>query len=319
MKHTLLAFGIAAACAIPGASVGSITSQLPGNQNGQYIVINGGTEQGQEKLKELLENCGINPDTLFQKNCVTGGIIIAGPSCPETEKPEESGSAPSLPEISEPEGSVPGASAPDTSVPEISAPDVSAPETSLPETSVPDVSAPGASAPDISAPETSVPDASAPDISVPEVSVPGTENPDTQIPGDSVEDTGTPSDTVHPYVLRIVELVNEERAKAGLSSVTLDVAACRAAQIRAVEIVKSFSHTRPDGRSFATALQEQGINYRMSGENIAWGQRSPEQVMEAWMNSAGHRANILKESFTHIGVGYYQENGVNYWTQLFFQ
>lgn len=293
MKHTLLAFGIAAACAIPGASVGSITSQLPGNQNGQYIVINGGTEQGQEKLKELLENCGINPDTLFQKNCVTGGIIIAGPSCPETEKPEESGSAPSLPEISEPEGSVPGASAPDTSVPEISAPDVSAPETSLPETSVPDVSAP--------------------DISVPEVSAPG------QIPGDSVEDTGTPSDTVHPYVLRIVELVNEERAKAGLSSVTLDVAACRAAQIRAVEIVKSFSHTRPDGRSFATALQEQGINYRMSGENIAWGQRSPEQVMEAWMNSAGHRANILKESFTHIGVGYYQENGVNYWTQLFFQ
>lgn len=293
MKHTLLAFGIAAACAIPGASVGSITSQLPGNQNGQYIVINGGTEQGQEKLKELLENCGINPDTLFQKNCVTGGIIIAGPSCPETEKPEESGSAPSLPEISDPEGSVPGASAPDTSVPEISAPDVSAPETSLPETSVPDVSAP--------------------DISVPEVSAPG------QIPGDSVEDTGTPSDTVHPYVLRIVELVNEERAKAGLSSVTLDVAACRAAQIRAVEIVKSFSHTRPDGRSFATALQEQGINYRMSGENIAWGQRSPEQVMEAWMNSAGHRANILKESFTHIGVGYYQENGVNYWTQLFFQ
>ncbi len=132
----------------------------------------------------------------------------------------------------------------------------------------------------------------------------------------SSEDTES-SEDVHPYVLRIVELVNEERAKAGLNPVALDAAASTAAQVRAGEIVTSFSHTRPNGSSFATALKEQGVSYRTSGENIAWGQRSPEAVMEGWMNSSGHRANILKESFTHIGVGYYQENGVNYWTQLF--
>lgn len=56
----------------------------------------------------------------------------------------------------------------------------------------------------------------------------------------------------------------------------------------------------------------------MSGENIAYGQKSPEEVMEAWMNSPGHRANILNEKFTTIGVGYYKSaNGINYWSQLF--
>lgn len=310
MKHTLLALGIAATCAVPGTSFAgneNVISMPSGNPNGQYILINSGTEQ--EKLKELLENCGISLDSLFQNNCVNGEVIITSPSFPGTVKPEEAVPEPSLPETSEPE----------ISVPEISAPDASAPGISAPEISAPDASVPGTSAPEISVPEISAPEISAPETSVPEESAPETEAPDTQKPGNSTEDTSSPSETVHPYVLRIVELVNEERAKAGLSSVALDMAAGRAAQIRAGEIVQSFSHTRPDGRSFSTALQEQGINYRMSGENIAWGQRSPEQVMEAWMNSSGHRANILRESFTHIGVGYYQENGVNYWTQLFFQ
>lgn len=163
------------------------------------------------------------------------------------------------------------------------------------------------SVPETSVPESSVPEDSAPDASEPEPS------PETQAPITS------PEESVHPYVLRVLELVNEERAAAGLNPVTLDTAASRAALVRAKETVKSFSHTRPDGRNFTTALTEQGVNYRMAGENIAWGQRSPEQVMEGWMNSAGHRANILNESYTHIGIGYHQENGVNYWTQLFFR
>ena len=66
------------------------------------------------------------------------------------------------------------------------------------------------------------------------------------------------------------------------------------------------------------ALKEAGVSYRGAGENIAWGQKSPEEVMKGWMNSAGHRANILNERFTAIGVGYHQNNkGVNYWSQLF--
>ena len=60
------------------------------------------------------------------------------------------------------------------------------------------------------------------------------------------------------------------------------------------------------------------MSYRSCGENIAWGQKTPEQVMEGWMNSAGHRANILNASYTEIGVGFYQNaSGVNYWSQLF--
>lgn len=120
------------------------------------------------------------------------------------------------------------------------------------------------------------------------------------------------------YGMRITELVNEHRAAAGLAPVEYSVELSRAAQTRAYEIETSFSHTRPNGSNFSTVLKEHGISYRYSGENIAWGQKSPEEVVNAWMNSAGHRANILSKSFTKLGVGYQQNaRGVNYFTQLF--
>lgn len=159
-----------------------------------------------------------------------------------------------------------------------------------------------------------------PEIVIPEQ--PGTQEPDTGAtdqPGVQEPGVETPDeDTVHPYVTRILELVNEERAKAGLSALELDTDITAAANVRAVEIKQSFSHTRPNGTSFSTALKEQGVSYRGSGENIAWGQKSPEQVMDGWMNSEGHRANILNANFKNIGIGYYQDQkGVNYWVQLF--
>lgn len=131
------------------------------------------------------------------------------------------------------------------------------------------------------------------------------------------EDSETP-DVDSSYAAQIVRLVNEERAKAGLSALTVDTGLEAAGLVRAKEIVSNFSHTRPDGTSFATAIREQGVSYKGAGENIAWGQKSPEEVMNAWMNSAGHRANILNEKFTRIGVGHYQNgSGTDYWTQLF--
>lgn len=118
--------------------------------------------------------------------------------------------------------------------------------------------------------------------------------------------------------MQVVKLVNEERAKAGLPALEYDATMAKAALVRARETETSFSHTRPDGSSFSTALTEQGVSFRGAGENIAWGQRSPEEVMKGWMNSPGHKANILNKNYTKIGVGYYQnEKGVNYWTQLF--
>lgn len=131
--------------------------------------------------------------------------------------------------------------------------------------------------------------------------------------------TVAPEDTTEAtFAEQVVKLVNKERAKAGLKELTLDKTIESAALIRAKEIVQSFSHTRPNGSNFSTVLKEQGITYRGAGENIAWGQKSPEEVMKAWMNSDGHRANILNPNFTKIGVGHYQNaKGTNYWAQLF--
>ena len=120
------------------------------------------------------------------------------------------------------------------------------------------------------------------------------------------------------YAEQVVKLVNQERAKAGLQPLSINRSVEAAALVRAKETEKSFSHTRPDGRNFSTAMTEKGVSYRTSGENIAWGQRTPEQVMNGWMNSSGHRANILSSKYTSIGVGFYRaSSGKTYWTQLF--
>ena len=107
------------------------------------------------------------------------------------------------------------------------------------------------------------------------------------------EDTNTPenkpeADKELTFAEQVVELVNQERTKAGLNAVTLDQNIASAALVRAKEIETSFSHTRPNGSKFSTALTEQGVTFKGAGENIAWGQKSPEAVMQAWMNSEGH-------------------------------
>lgn len=119
------------------------------------------------------------------------------------------------------------------------------------------------------------------------------------------------------FASQVAALVNAERAKYGLSALTVDTNVQQAALVRAKETAQSFSHTRPNGSSFSTALTEAGVSYRTAGENIAYGQTTPQQVMNAWMNSSGHRANILNANYTTIGVGYTVINGTAYWAQLF--
>ena len=114
----------------------------------------------------------------------------------------------------------------------------------------------------------------------------------------------------------VVRLVNEERAKAGLPALTADTALSAAAQQRAQEITVSFQHTRPGGQAWHTVLGAYGVTYMRAGENIAYGQKTSAAVMAGWMNSPGHKANILGD-FTRIGVGVYEKNGALYWTQLF--
>lgn len=193
----------------------------------------------------------------------------------------------------------------------INCPDIDKPETEAPETNAPETDAPETEAPETNVPETNVPETEAPETNAPETNAPETNAPETNAPEtDGSQDVSAAK--------KVADLVNQERAKAGLAPLEVKVNLQTAAQVRAKEIEKSFSHTRPNGSSFSTVLAENGVDYRGSGENIAWGQRSPEEVMNGWMNSEGHRANILNKNFKYIGVGYHvNSNGTGYWTQLF--
>ncbi len=129
---------------------------------------------------------------------------------------------------------------------------------------------------------------------------------------------GHTGDSLSVYVDEVVSLVNSEREKAGLLPLEKDEKLMQAAKIRAQELEVLFSHTRPDGTRCFSVFDQAGVNnYFLAGENIAMGQSSPKNVMTSWMNSDGHRANILGKSFTHIGVGIVFESGNYHWVQMF--
>lgn len=220
---------------------------------------------------------------------------------------------------------LPGCNQP--SKPENNQPENNQPEQEVPDNNIPEVEQPGDNQPGQEDSGNNTPDVEMPDINKPDNNQPEQEVPDNNQSGDNSshpeEDNNQPEqenpDTEDlSYAEQVVKLVNVERAKAGLLPVELDTEIASAAWIRANEIKTLFSHTRPDGRSFSSVLTDNGIRFYGAGENIAWGQRSPEQVMNAWMNSAGHRANILNSKYTKLGVGHFQDaSGTNYWVQLF--
>lgn len=135
--------------------------------------------------------------------------------------------------------------------------------------------------------------------------------------GNGSGSTGGTSTGTSSAAQAVLAEVNAARAQNGLSALTLDANMNRAAAVRAAELAQSFSHTRPNGSRGLTALNEAGVSYRTAGENIASGQQSAQAVVSAWMNSSGHRANILSASFGRMGVGQATIGGRTYWVQLF--
>ncbi len=128
----------------------------------------------------------------------------------------------------------------------------------------------------------------------------------------------TNNSNMNSYASQVLKLVNQERAKQGLSALTTASSLSSAANVRAKETFSSFSHTRPNGTTFSTVLKEFNVSYRTAGENIAYGQKTPQEVVTGWMNSPGHRANILNGNYGKIGIGVYKaSNGRIYWSQLF--
>lgn len=119
---------------------------------------------------------------------------------------------------------------------------------------------------------------------------------------------------------QVVQLTNQERAKYGLKPLVADWQLARVARYKSADMRDRnyFSHTSPTYGSPFDMMKNFGISYRSAGENIAAGQRTAQEVVTAWMNSEGHRKNILSSGYTHIGVGYAQGGSKqHYWTQMF--
>lgn len=147
----------------------------------------------------------------------------------------------------------------------------------------------------------------------------------TPAPGAMVPKTGTttpPAATpstasISQIAMQVIELTNNERRKAGLAPLKADASLSRVAQTKTndMETKHYFSHTSPTYGSPFDMMRDFGVTYSSAGENIAMGQTSAQQVVTAWMNSEGHRKNILSPNYTNIGVGYTQTG--NYWSQMF--
>ena len=147
----------------------------------------------------------------------------------------------------------------------------------------------------------------------------GTSKPENKpsTPDNETSKPDTNVSTQTQFENRVLELVNVERQKAGLNALQMDESVRNVARLKSedMRVNKYFDHTSPSYGSPFDMLKKFGISYKSAGENIAQGYSTPEAVVNGWMNSSGHRANILNASFTHMGVGY-DANG-HYWTQMF--
>ncbi|NLK85898.1 MAG: SafA/ExsA family spore coat assembly protein [Clostridiaceae bacterium] len=146
---------------------------------------------------------------------------------------------------------------------------------------------------------------------------PQIKNPNLIYPGQKLT---IPTVTTSSQESEVARLVNAERAKAGLPALKLNWQLSRVARYKSADMANKgyFSHNSPTYGTPFKMMENFGLRFSAAGENIAYGQRTPAEVMRDWMNSPGHRNNIMSRSFTEIGVGLAKnKNGVCYWTQQF--
>ncbi|RHW41738.1 SCP-like extracellular protein [Neobacillus notoginsengisoli] len=126
-----------------------------------------------------------------------------------------------------------------------------------------------------------------------------------------------PTAGIDKFEQQVIDLTNVQRQQNGLPPLKADTKLSGVAEKKSIDMQQKnyFSHTSPTYGSPFDMMRDFGVTYRSAGENIAMGQRTPQEVVQAWMNSEGHRQNILNRDFTHIGVGF--EQGGYYWTQMF--
>lgn len=264
--------------------------------------------QSQKATIQMSAFASLGADTIWKMLCEKYGVPYQPlPGC-GTSKPEQKPDEPELPEETPDEPELPEETPDEPELPEETPDEPELPEETPEEPELPDETPDEPELPEETPDEPELPEET-PDVPGQKPEQPE-EKPD-ETPDNSV-DAG-----LSAYASEVVRLVNEARAAQGLPALKADAGVSAAAQVRASELRTLFSHTRPNGTSCFTALKEGGVSYRSAGENIAYGQQTPAAVMQAWMNSAGHRANILSKNYTTIGVGYTVVNGVPYWTQFF--
>lgn len=168
-------------------------------------------------------------------------------------------------------------------------------------------------------PTTEAPQTQAPTKAVPQTQKP-TQKPTqaaTKAPTQALKpQAATPPNAITGFESEMLELCNQQRRANGKPDLALNKTLCANAAVRAEEISRDdwFSHQRPDGTMCFTAVT---VDYMTCGENIAYGTRTASATVAAWMDSPGHRANILSDEFTQAGFGCYELDGVRYWTQFF--
>ncbi len=269
---------------------------------------------------------------IYKSTDTTGSAPdTASPNAPETDAPGQDEADLTDPDKSE-------STAYDQDDTELTAPDKSEPTAAAPDKSEPSKSASDKSEPSKSSPTTTAPDKRESEAPTQKSDRPASTNKPTDS-GEGKAETTAPSgapdrapegapetapktdgrgaDTADEYEREVVRLVNEIRRARGLHELEYDEELTKVARLKSQDMneLGYFSHTSPTYGSPFDMMKSFGITYRAAGENIARGYRTPEAVVDGWMNSDGHRANILSDKFTRIGVGYVADG--SYWTQMF--
>ena len=144
--------------------------------------------------------------------------------------------------------------------------------------------------------------------------------PTTTTTAPTTTNTTTSTSTFSAQQQEVLNIVNKERTSRGLSALKFNAELAKVATTKSQDMIDRgyFDHNSPTYGSPFDMMKKFGITYKSAGENIAMGQKTPQEVMTAWMNSDGHRKNILNSSFTEIGIGIAKDkNGRLYWTQMF--
>ncbi|MCA5957020.1 CAP domain-containing protein [Clostridioides difficile] len=290
---TILALGVLT-LATASSAVTASASSLENNVN----ISNKSLVYSNTKYKfSAKPNCSVKPELKPDKDNSCKDKNHNDKNCNNTNKPEDNNNSDST--------NKPGNNKPESNKPEDNN---NSGSTNKPDNNKPEDNNNSGS--------TDKPDNNKPESNKPE----DNNNSDSTNKPDDNNNSGSTSESFSAYQKEVVDLVNIERAKAGLNPLTLDSSISNVATKKSQDMIDNnyFSHNSPTYGSPFDMLKKFGISYKTAGENIAMGQKTPKEVVNAWMNSEGHRKNIMNPNFSKIGVGVAQKSGGSiYWTQIF--